>query len=186
MLNYYRGLLLGCRRNLERACASEMKYTLINHLGYSKDQIKIGRTGISGLVSIKVPEDVNPVDTLRKLSELETETPFFVHTLKIRPIQMVLQTNLEEMKSMVKQLSEGFEGNYKVVVEKRHTSLDKAIIIDAAASVIEQNVDLSNPDWVVLIEVVGSKMGLSVGASPLIYSTDVAKVPNDTDTGWFL
>jgi len=48
------------------------------------------------------------------------------------------------------------------VVEKRHTQLSSREIIEAVASRIERKVRLENPDWIVLVEVLGGLTGISV------------------------
>jgi len=47
-------------------------------------------------------------------------------------------------------------------VEKRWTSLRSREIIEAVAEGIDRRVDLENPDWVVLIEIIGKYAGVSV------------------------
>jgi len=47
-------------------------------------------------------------------------------------------------------------------VEKRFTTTHSKEIIEKVAAIIKRKVDLSNPDKVVLIEVVGAFTGVSV------------------------
>jgi tRNA acetyltransferase TAN1 len=54
------------------------------------------------------------------------------------------------------------DDTFRVTVEKRRTQLRSREIIEAVAAVIDNPVDLENPDWVVLIEVMGEHTGVSV------------------------
>jgi tRNA acetyltransferase TAN1 len=49
-----------------------------------------------------------------------------------------------------------------VTVEKRFTDTSTRDIIEAAAVNIERKVDLSNPDKIILVEVVGGLTGISI------------------------
>ena len=49
-----------------------------------------------------------------------------------------------------------------MTVEKRHTELSTKEIIEAAAKHIDREVNLKNPDRIVLIEVMGGATGISV------------------------
>ncbi len=64
---------------------------------------------------------------------------------------------------------------FRVTVEKRFTELSSNEIIEAAAANIEREVDLANPDKIVLIEVVGGFTGISVLDPSSIISTTKEK-----------
>ncbi len=49
-----------------------------------------------------------------------------------------------------------------MTVEKRFTDLSSREIIEAAASNLQQDVDLEEPDKILVVEVVGRLTGLSV------------------------
>jgi tRNA acetyltransferase TAN1 len=56
----------------------------------------------------------------------------------------------------------GKDESFRVTLRKRHTDLDSKDVIIAVADVIPRRVDLDNPDWTVLVEIVGDWTGVSV------------------------
>ena len=51
---------------------------------------------------------------------------------------------------------------YRVTVNKRATMLRTSEVVEAVASRISRKVNLKNPDWTVLVEIVGEDTGVSV------------------------
>jgi len=80
------------------------------------------------------------------------------------PIEAVVATNLEEIKSKATELASNIAENetFRITLEKRFTTLPSREIIDAVAKDIKRKVDLTKPDKVLLIEVVGGLTGVSV------------------------
>jgi tRNA acetyltransferase TAN1 len=62
------------------------------------------------------------------------------------------------------ELSLKIKGNetFRITLEKRFTQTHTQDIIEAAAANIENEVNLKNPDKILLIEVIGGLTGLSV------------------------
>ena len=54
------------------------------------------------------------------------------------------------------------KNTFRITVEKRYTSIHSKDFIDAAASDIKRTVDLVNPDFILLIEVLGELTGISL------------------------
>jgi tRNA acetyltransferase TAN1 len=84
--------------------------------------------------------------------------------LRFIPIERECNAEIEEMVEVVKELAQkiGEKDSFKVVVEKRHSQLSSMDIIRAVAEPVERKVNLENPDWLVLIEIIGPKAGISV------------------------
>jgi tRNA acetyltransferase TAN1 len=120
-------------------------------------------TGISGLLTAKT--GLEPKEAVRRLRGILVERPWeFRYVLKVKPIELVVRTDLEEMIKAVDGLKGSIaEGEkFKISVEKRRSSLESRQIIDALASRINRKVDLEDPDWIVLVEVIGEVTGLSI------------------------
>lgn len=184
-MKLFRGLLVSCARNLEKACMSEMLYTMVEHLEMSRSKVKAHMTGISGLVSIRIDKAIEIEPVVRKLIQLDKDTPFFIHTLKIRPIEKVIEADYEGMRDEIPDLVEGMEGKFRITVAKRHSNMSSSMIIEAAAPLITNEVSLDHPDWDFAVEIIGNKMGLSAISSDLVYSTQKAMMENESDD-WFL
>ena len=52
--------------------------------------------------------------------------------------------------------------NYRITIEKRHTDIDSRELIVRIASQIKNKVCLDNPKWIILIEIIGEKAGISI------------------------
>ena len=120
-------------------------------------------TEISGLIVAKTSLD--PFQAVQKLREMLRRSPAeFRYTLKVVPIETVVPTRLKDIEEAATQLSAkiGENETFRVTVEKRHTELSTKKIIEAAAKHIDREVNLKNPDRIVLIEVMGGATGISV------------------------
>jgi tRNA acetyltransferase TAN1 len=123
----------------------------------------VDKTGVSGLIAAKTA--FNPFDVIEKLRKILLERPYeFRYTLRIIPVEKVVRTDLGEIQRTAMELSSkiGEDETFRVTVEKRFTETPTQDIIEAAAANIEREVNLNNPDKILLIEVIGSLTGVSV------------------------
>jgi len=171
MLRDFNLLVTTSRGNEEEAC-SEVWYLL----GEAGDrEAKVERTEVAGLIAAKTSLD--PFKAIEKLREILRERPWeFRYALRFIPIERVTRTDLEEIRRVVGELSSkiGEEETFRITVEKRFTSLSSREVIEAAAADIHRRVDLSHPDKIVLIEIVGGVTGISV-----IKPTDILSVTRE-------
>lgn len=153
-------LLATTFRGFERNASSELWY-LLGEIGDSERTVE--KTGVSGLIAAKTT--FNPFDAIQKLRLILHERSYeFRYMLRIIPIEKVVHTNLEEIRQTAVELSSkiGEEDTFRITVEKRFIQIHSRDIIEAAAADIQRKVNLNNPDWILLIEVVGGFTGLSV------------------------
>lgn len=153
-------LIATTSRGNERDACSELSY-LLNDVGDSTPNVE--KTGISGLIVAKTV--LNPFGVIEKLREILRERPYeFRYTLRIIPIEKVVQTDLGEIQRVATELSSKIEENetFRVTLEKRFTATPSRNIIEEVAANIERKVDLSKPDKILLIEVIGGMTGISV------------------------
>jgi tRNA acetyltransferase TAN1 len=147
-------------RGNEGYARSELRY-LLEKVGDPTATVE--RTGISGLITIKTSLD--PIEAVEKLRTLLRERPYeFRYTLRVIPIEIVVPTGLDQVQRAVVDLGSkiGESETFRVTVEKRFSGTATKDIIEAAANVIKRKVNLSEPDKIVLIEVVGGLTGVSV------------------------
>ena len=152
-------LITTSRGNEEDAC-SEIWY-LLGEIGDSA--VKVDKTGITGLIAAKTA--FNPFEVIEKFRKILKERPYeFRYTLRVIPIEKVVRTDLGEIERTVTELASKIKENesFRVTVEKRFTDTSTRDIIEAAAANIERKVDLSNPDKIILVEVVGGLTGISI------------------------
>lgn len=147
-------------RRMENYACSELSY-LLEEVGDSAT--KVEKTGVSGLIAAKTTYD--PFDVIKKLREILHERPYeFRYTLRIIPIEKVVRTDLGEIQSASTGLGLRIKEKetFRITLEKRFTKTHTQDIIEAAAANIRREVNLNNPDKILLIEVVGGLTGLSL------------------------
>jgi tRNA acetyltransferase TAN1 len=135
----------------------------------------IETTSVIGLVVAKTKLD--PVKGIRDLRVLLKERPWeFKYTLKMVPIQKIVDASLDTIQGAAVTLAEGIskEEKFRVTVEKRHTGLSSKTIIDTIAKRIDRKVSLETPNKIVLVEVIGELAGLA-----LITPEDVLSVERE-------
>jgi tRNA acetyltransferase TAN1 len=153
-------LLATTSRGNEGYSRSELRY-LFEKVGDPTAALE--RTGISGLITIKT--GLNPFEVVEKLRAILRERPYeFRYTLRIIPVEMVVRTDLSQIQQAVTRLSSKIaeKETFRVTVEKRFSGTATKDIIETAATIIKNKVNLSKPDKIVLIEVVGALTGVSV------------------------
>lgn len=153
-------LLITTARGSEEDACSEIWY-LIGEMG--DREVKVDKTGIRGLIAAKTI--LNPFNVIDRLRTTLKERPYeFRYTLRVIPIEKVVRTDLSEIQDTVMELASriGENETFRVTVEKRFTSTLTRDIIEAAAANIQHKVNLTKPDKIVLIEIVGGSTGISV------------------------
>jgi len=159
MLRDFNLLATTSRGNEGDAC-SELWY-LLEEIGDSAPTVD--KTGVAGLIVAKTA--FIPFEVVEKLRKILHERPYeFRYTLRIIPVEQVVRTDLGEIQRVATDLSSkiGENETFRVTVEKRFVEMSSRDIIEAAATNIERKVDLSKPNKILLIEVVGGLTGMSV------------------------
>ena len=120
---------------------------------------------------------LNPFEVIEKLKELVASEPWGVrYILRVLPIEAVVSTELDAIRQATKDLAAKIgKDSFRITVEKRHSSLESIEVIKAIAGEIECKVDLENPGWVVLVEIIGGQTGLSVLRPDQMFSSVVEK-----------
>jgi tRNA acetyltransferase TAN1 len=153
-------ILATTMRGNERQMCHELAF-LLKELGDAEP--KVDKTGIRGVVVAKTT--LNPIEVIEKFRSILQERPYeFRYSLRILPIEKVVHTNLEEVKSASTELMAklGENESFRVTVEKRFTSIHSRDFIETVATEAKNKVELENPDKVLLIEVLGGYTGLSL------------------------
>jgi len=165
-------LVVSTSRGNERNTCSEMWY-LLGEVGDRGSTIET--TSVIGLVVAKTKLD--PIKAIRDLRALLKERPWeFKYTLKLVPVQKVVEAQLLEIEQAAVGIAAGIgdKEKFRITVEKRHTDLSSKTIIDKVAKRIERTVDLDTPDRIVLVEVIGELAGVA-----LIEPEDVLSVERE-------
>lgn len=147
-------------RRGERQAASEL-YALLTELGDENPKLQI--SDISGLIMGHTFLD--PIEVSRKIREMVKKDPWSIRKVfRFIPVERECKADLDSIEAAAKELvgkiKEG--DSFKVVVEKRQSPLSSMDIIFRVAELVERKVDLQNPDWIILVEIVGKWAGVSV------------------------
>ena len=138
-------------------------------------------TAESEIIEIKgmilVQTSLDPLTVIDKLKELVASEPWQVrYVLRVLPIQVVVPTELDTISyAASKLITKIGKDTFRITVEKRHNSLGSMQIIKAIADRMDNKVDLKNPDWVILVQVLGGLTGVSVLRPNQIFSSVVEK-----------
>ncbi len=96
---------------------------------------------------------------------LENDSKFFQFILKISPIDYVCETNLKIIKAIVEKyypLYLNKEDSFKIELKRRKNEIIKRdAIIESVAKIVNNRVDLDNPDKILRIELLGNVSGIS-------------------------
>lgn len=147
-------------RRGEKEAASEI-YALLWELGDKNPKLEI--TDISGIIIGDT--SLNPIEVSRTLREMVKKDPWSIRkVMRFIPIEKECKMDLDEISKIAHELANkiGKDESFKVIVEKRHCKIPSMEIIKKVAEPINRKVDLENPDWIVLIEIVKDKCGVSV------------------------
>ena len=147
-------LIVTTARGQENLAAIELE-DLLRSLGDEAPQVTT--TSISGLLTAKT--SLNPFEVIEKVKDIMEEEPWRIGSLmRMIPVEEVVESNIDEIAKTVEKLASKIpeDQSFRITIEKRHSSLSSSEII------VNRKVDLKNPDWIVLVEVVGAYTGISV------------------------
>lgn len=161
-------LVVSTGRRAEGYCMNELK-KIGDLLGVS---IKVQFTGFDGLLTaLSSGDPFNYIRGIKSLIDNNRYLPKF--TLKVVPVQEVVDTDVDKIKQAALELAAlniGENETFKIEVRKRGVDLRRTQIIDAIAPHVGRKVNLDSPDKVINIEVFPSETGVSVITEDDIFS----------------
>ncbi len=163
-------LLVSCPWVVSGAAIREVT-CLLKRLGDEEPLVK--RTAARGMIGVKTSLDARIV--VRELASILCDvSAAFQYTLKWVPVDLWVNSDLESMREAVLKLRDQIRPGerWRMTVEKRRYTLHHKIdIINELAELIDEKVDLRNPDKVVRIDIIGKNAGVSVLSPQHIFST---------------
>ena len=170
-------LIVTCARNLESETKNEIRM-ILGELGDQEPEIlNVGMRGIL-MVDSKI-ESSKIVDWVKNKI---IEEPWLIrYCLRLIPIQRMTETEIGKITQNVMKLKDTIQKNdsYRITIEKRNTSISSSEIITEVAKIFPNKVSLNQPDWIVLIEIIGNKTGISILKNGELFSLDKAKRMSD-------
>lgn len=168
-------LLVTTPRFREEKAVDEL-FDLLSRI-YTSKEIEIKLTNISGLITCYIKED--PFKVIEKFKEILRESPWdFRYILRAIPIEIVLETKLDLLEKQILALigdKISKDQTYKLFIEKRHSNLRSNDIINQIAPKICFKVNLTRPDMIILIEILGPVSGISLLKENQIFSSTLEK-----------
>ena len=153
-------LIITCSRHFEDEAAEEMS-VILKELGDKSSRVDI--SSLSGIITALTSLD--PFFVVQKIQEKVLDEPWSIrYCLRIIPIQEVVITEKENIVNAVLSHTETIklQNTYRITIEKRHSTISTKELIDAIANKIHSKVSLEKFDWMILVEILGNKTGVSV------------------------
>jgi len=153
--------ILATTEKITMSAASSQLWINLRAIGDPKP--KVSRSRIKGIVMAETTLD--PIEAIIKLREhMESNVNRYERLFRVLPIVARVPTEIEDIvKEVQRQAVVIEEGQkFRITLEKRETEFRSLEIIDPVAAVVDKEVDLENPDWVILIEIMGKMTGISV------------------------
>jgi len=148
--------------------------SILKRLGEEKPQVT--RTIAEGIIGVKTCQ--NPFEVVHALQRMFNVDPtIFQFTLKWVPVELWTYSDIDSMKKAVEQLKTKIHKGekWRITLEKRrYTKYHKIEIIDSLAELIDEKVDLKNPDKILRIDIIGRYAGMSVLKPNDTFSTSQA------------
>jgi len=170
-------LIITCARNLESETKNEIR-KILDELGDQEPEIlNVGMRGI-----LMVNTIIEPSKIIDWVKNKITEEPWSIrYCLRIIPIQRMTDTEIDKIKQNVIKLKDTIQKNdsYRITIEKRNTSISSNEIITEVAEIFPNKVSLNQPDWIILIEIIGNETGISILRNDELFSLDKAKRMSD-------
>ena len=170
-------LIVTCARNLESETKNEIK-KILDELGDQEPEIlNVGMRGI-----LMVNTIIEPSKIIDWVKNKIIEEPWLIrYCLRIIPIQRITDTEIDKIKQNVIKLKDTIQKNdsYRITIEKRNTSISSNEIITEIAKIFPNKVSLNQPDWIILIEIIGNETGISILKNDELFSLDKAKRMSD-------
>ena len=170
-------LIITCARSLESETKNEIS-EILDELGDQEPEIlNVGMRGI-----LMVNTVIEPSKIIDYVKNKMIEEPWLIrYCLRIIPIQTITETEIDKIKQNVTKLKDTIQKNdsYRITIEKRNTDISSTEIITEIAKIFPNKVSLNQPDWIVLIEILGNDTGISILKDDELFSLDKVKRMSD-------
>ena len=115
---------------------------------------------------ITAATNIDKKEVIQKIKKLlERDPDFFQFILKIVPVDYVCETQLNIIKDFVEKYYAFYlnkEDSFKIELNRRKNEIiERDTFIEAVAKIINNRVDLDNPDKILRIELLGNVCGIS-------------------------
>jgi tRNA acetyltransferase TAN1 len=141
----------------------------------------VKRTVAKGIIGVKT--NLEPRGIVHRLRRMFNKDPFILQqTTKWVPVDLWTYSTLNSMRDAVKVLRNKIRAGekWRMTMEKRrYTRYSKIEIITALAELVDEKVDLENPDKILRVDIIGRYTGFSVLTSQDIFSVSKPLLEGD-------
>ena len=158
---------------MEDEAANEIK-NILNEFGENEPEITI--TTMSGILTASIRND--PLEIIKSIREKISDEPWYVrYCLRFIPIQGNVKTEVDEIANEAQKHVSCMKENesFRITIEKRNSSVSSKEIITKIAGNITNKVSLEQPDWIILIEILGNITGVSIIKENDVLSVEIVK-----------
>ncbi|UCE15740.1 MAG: THUMP domain-containing protein [Candidatus Bathyarchaeota archaeon] len=164
-------LLVSCSWGAYRKAKEEV-LSILETLGDEKPIVRC--TIAEGIIGVKTRLDSKVV--IRELRTLFDKGPSIIQqTLKWVPVDLWTYADMDSMKEAVTELKNKIQvgERWRMTVERRrYTRYHKIDIVRELAELIDEKVDLENPDKILRIDIIGKYAGISVLTPKDVFSVE--------------
>ncbi|MER3408314.1 MAG: hypothetical protein C4292_06205 [Nitrososphaera sp.] len=167
-------LIVSTFRFAEEDACEEM-LDLLERMGDDGAEAEI--TDVTGLVVVRTSMD--PFKVIENLKKTVASEPWEIrYILRVIPVERIVPPELEDIQGAAGELASARikeDETFRITVEKRYSHLHSREIIAYIGDVVRRKVNLDNPDWTVLVEIIGRHASVSVVRQDQVFSAVVAK-----------
>ncbi len=146
-------------RGCEEKAMSEIRKTFLKA---DTNILKISKTASPGLLVGTAENSISEIiPDLRRIIE---EEPWQIrYILRIVPLELIVNS-LDRLPEQIKRLTARIppDSSFRVTVEKRNSTIDSNDLIRNVAKIVLNPVDLDNPKWIIMIQIIGKWVALGV------------------------
>ena len=166
-------LIITCPRHFEDEACQEIG-RILEEFGDQEPNVTI--TNMPGILTGVTC--LNPVDVIEKIRDKIQDEPWSVrYCLRVIPIENCCKTDVKEITKIVQKMSSVLspDESFRITIEKRNSKISSAEIISEIAKIISNKVCLDDPDWIILVEIIGEETGVSILRKNSILSVEKVK-----------
>ena len=153
-------LIVTCPRKYEEDAKQEIE-KILNDLGDTNPEINI--LYMPGILTLDTQVEYSKIS--ESITKKINDEPWSLrYCLRIIPVQSFSETKIEEIIHSLMELTNVIKSNqsFRITIEKRNSTISSKELISTIAKNFQNKVSLKNPDWIILIEIIGEKTGVSV------------------------
>ncbi len=166
-------LIITCPKHCEEATIEEVKQLFAK---FDLNKPMVANTDIIGIITVSTDHD--PFDIIQRMSNMVEDEPWSIqYSQRVIPIQRTTITSIKEIVKSVEEIKSVIKENqtYRITIERRHSDISRMMVTNKIAETLPNKVSLENPDHIILVEILGSKTGVSIIRQGDILSTAVKK-----------